>query len=123
VMSTEGGYLDDLAAEAHVDDSEATANHPGVAKQFVHFLGGGVGGHVKILGVASQQQVAYSTANQERLKVLTAQARHYLEGAIADIFAGYKVAVPWDLGGCRVCRCHWLVIMLMREVGKSITRE
>ena len=116
VVATERGYLDDFPAKAYMNDAKAAADHSGIAEQFVHFLGSGIRGHIEIFGMIAQQQVANRTAHQESLEALAAQTRHYLESAIADIFAGYRMAVPGYAGGCSVCRCHWLVSMLMREL-------
>ena len=66
VMSAEGGDLDDFLAETDVNDPETAADDARIAKQGVNLLRGGIGGHVEVLGMVSQQQVAHSPARPGR---------------------------------------------------------
>ena len=62
----------------------------------MNFLRGCVSRYVKVLGVATQKQVAHGTADQIGLVALGAQAGHYLESTVANIFTGDAVLVPGD---------------------------
>ena len=94
MVAAEGGDFDDLAAKSDVDDSKAPADDAGVAKQGIHFLGGGIGGDVEVLGVTPQEQVANRAADKVGLMPLAAQARHDLERVVADVLARDAVLVP-----------------------------
>ena len=91
VIGAEGGDLNDLTAEVHVNQLEAAANDPGVAKFGAHLLGRGAGGHVEIFGVNVQQQIAYATADQIRLVASLLQAFDHTDGVAADFTAFDRV--------------------------------
>jgi hypothetical protein len=90
-IGAEGGHLDDLAAIDHVRQPEAPADQPAVAEQRLHLLGRGVGGHVEILGVAADQQVAHRATHQVALETAFAQPVEHAQGVGADVLAGYAV--------------------------------
>ena len=62
----------------------------------MHLLGCGIGGYIKILGQSSEQQVAHGATYQQALEALAAQARHDLEGAVADVLPGNGMLIPGD---------------------------
>ena len=104
-MAAERGDLNDFPAHAHVHDAKAAADNARAAEQGVDFLGRGVGRHIKVLGVATEQQVAHSAADEIGLMVCIAQPRHDLQGAVADVLAGYAVLVPGNDLQARVAFC------------------
>ena len=73
----------------------------------MNVLRGGVRGDIKVLGVAAQQQVAHGAADQIGLVSLAAQTGHYLEGTVADVFAGYAVLIPGDDIQSKWCLCRF----------------
>ncbi len=88
MMSTEGGYLDDLAAEIDVGQAETAANEAAVAEQLPHPLRRGIGGHVEILGLSPQQQITHPAPHQIGFVTGIFQAIHHLHSVGADLFAG-----------------------------------
>ena len=103
MVAAEGGDLDNFPPEAHVDDTKAAPDDAGVAEQGVYGFRRGVGGDVEVLGMPSQQQVPDSAAYQVGLMPAVTQARHYLESAVADVFAGDAVLVPGDDIQTKMC--------------------
>src|SRR5690606_24584865 len=88
VAAAEGRHFDDLGAEAYMHDLEPAADDAAAAKQLADLFGAGVRGDVEILRALAEQQVAHAAADQEALVAGCAQARHHLEGALADVLAG-----------------------------------
>jgi hypothetical protein len=95
-IAPEGGHLDDLAAKHHVDNPESPSDQPGVPEQVVHFLGGGIGRDVEILGLAAQQDVSYAAAHEVCFIARFVQAMQNFLGGFADNRAGDVVLVPGD---------------------------
>jgi hypothetical protein len=62
--AAESGDLDNLFSEQHVNQPEAASNQPRVPEQVMDLLGRGAGGDVKVLGFATQEQVAHAAANK-----------------------------------------------------------
>ena len=55
----------------------------------------------------TEQQVAYGAPDQVGLISLAAQPRHDLEGAVADVLAGYAVLFPGDDLQAFRCPCRF----------------
>ncbi|MCY1400414.1 hypothetical protein D9M71_155040 [compost metagenome] len=91
VIGTEGGDLDDLAAEVDMHQLEAAADHPGVAEFVAHLFGRGAGGHVEVLGLDPQQQVAHAAADQVGLVAGPLQAVDHADSIAADLFVVQRV--------------------------------
>lgn len=87
MIGAEGRDFDDLAAEMHVDQLEAPTNYPGVTELGTHLFRCGAGGHVEILGVDIQQQVAHATTDQIRLVAGLLQTFDHADGVAADFTA------------------------------------
>ena len=96
VVGAKGGDLDNLAAEAHMHDTEAAADDAAAAKQLPDLLRCGVGGYIEVLGVTVQQQVAHTAAHKVGVKIGLVQAFDNLQGAGTDIPARYRVLVTGD---------------------------
>jgi len=80
--AAERRHLDQGAAFAYMRQAEPPADQPAARKHVVHFLGGGAGGHVEVLGRLAQQQVAHAAADDEGLVAGVLQ--------ILDDFAGVR---------------------------------
>ena len=63
-VGAESGDLDDLAPEHHVGQAETPADQAAVAEQGLDLFRGGVGGHVEILRMAADQQVAHRAPDE-----------------------------------------------------------
>ncbi len=66
-IAAEGGDLHAGAVAAHQHHAEMRAHAPGAREQLQQALGRRVGGHVEILGLGAQQQIAHTTAHQPSL--------------------------------------------------------
>ena len=66
MLGAKGRDLDDFAAKNDVRKTKAPADEAAVLEQPPHVLGVCVGGHVEVLGLASEQQVAYAATDQIR---------------------------------------------------------
>ena len=62
-----------------------------VAKQLLDLFGRGAGGHVVVLRMPAQQQVAHRTANQERAIAAFMQTIKNAQRIGADVLARYSV--------------------------------
>ena len=65
-LAAEGRDLDHLATEAHVAQPEAPAHDEAVAEQALHLGRVGRRADVEVLGLAPEQEVAHSSAHEER---------------------------------------------------------
>ena len=75
----------------HMHNLKTPPDNPAAFEHAAHLFRQGVGGHVKIFRRFAQQQIAYCTANQIRLKTGTVQAgQHFQHGMVANI------------------QCHWM---------------
>jgi len=89
-----------------MDDTKAVADDALIAKQCMHCFGCCVSGDIKVLGVATQQQVAHSAPYQVGLVAVAAQAGHDFESTVADVFAGYAMLIPGDDIQASLCLCR-----------------
>ncbi|MOA05523.1 hypothetical protein D3C78_1251250 [compost metagenome] len=100
MIGAEGGDFDDLAAELHMGQLEAAADHPGVAELGADLLRGGAGGHVVVLGLHAEQHVAHAAADQVGLVAGMLQALDHIDRIAAELPPLQRVlAVAEDLGG------------------------
>src|SRR5690606_718806 len=95
-VGAEGGDLDDLAAVDHVGQAEAAADQAAVAEQLLDLLRRGVGGHVEILGMHPQQQVADRAADQVGAKAGLAQPVEHAQCVGTDVLSRDRVLVARD---------------------------
>ena len=100
-VGAEGGDLDDLAAEDHVRQPEAAADQAAVAELLLDLLGRGVGGHVEVLRVMADQQVAHGAADQIGRKTRITQAIKHAQSVGADVPARDGVCFARDDGGLK----------------------
>ena len=91
--AAEGRHLDNFGAEMDMGQTEAATDQATVAEDAAHLLGAGVGGHVEVLGLPPQEQIAHPAADQQGLEALLFQAIEDLEGVLADVGAGNGVLV------------------------------
>ena len=75
--AAEGGDLDDLLPEHHVHDLETLADDKGAPEQALDLFRRGIGGHVEILRLDAQQQVAHRAAHDEGLEAGFLQRLRY----------------------------------------------
>ena len=68
----------------HVHDAKPSSNDERPAKQAFDLFRGGVGGHIKIFGAQTQQQVTHRTAHHISLKPRILQSQHHVQGALID---------------------------------------
>ena len=87
VVGAEGGDFDDLAAEVHVDELEAPADHACVAKLGTDLFRGRTGGDVVILGIELQQQIAHTATHDIGLVAGLLQALDHAHRMTADLVA------------------------------------
>ncbi len=85
--ATKGGDLDYLGAETHVGESKAASDETSAAEQSLDLLRLGVGDHVEVLGLATEQEVSYAAAHQVRLEARLLKRVEDLQGAAADVGA------------------------------------
>ena len=68
------GHLDDVTAEEHMREAEATADEAAIAKGALHLFGQRAGRDIEVLRRDADQQVAYTPAHQESLVARLAQS-------------------------------------------------
>ena len=61
---------------------ETSANEAAVAENPADVLRLGIGGHVKVLGLAAEQQIAHAATHQQGLIALLLEAIEHLEGIL-----------------------------------------
>ena len=84
----EGGDLDGLAPEHHMNDAKAPADDACASKERLHRLGGGVGGHVEVLRGTAQQQVAHAAADDVGAVARVLQLFAGAQRGAGDLLAG-----------------------------------
>ena len=100
VVGAERGHFDDLAAEVHMRQLEAAANHPGIAELGAHLFRRGAGGDVVVLGLHAEQHVAHATTDQVGLVTGVLQALHHIHRIAAELRPLQGVlAATQNLGG------------------------
>src|SRR5690606_30495015 len=102
VVGAEGGDFHQVAAHVDMDDLEAATDDAGAPEQGLDFLGGGVGGHVEVLGVATEEDVADAAARHIGLELVLLKHVYDLARATADIpgFDGVLAGLE-DMGANR----------------------
>ena len=60
----ESGHFDDFLTEMHMRQTETTPDQTAIAKHPPNLLGMGIGHHIEVLGLAAQQQIADTAADQ-----------------------------------------------------------
>jgi len=86
-VTTEGGYLDDLAAEMDMGKPEPPSDQATITEYLAYLLGCSVRGHIEILGLPAQQEIPYPAPDEIGLITPILQAVEYLERVFADIGA------------------------------------
>ncbi len=94
VEAAEGRHLDDLGPKVDMGEAETPPDQTAVAKDPAHFLGLGIGGHVEVLGLAPEEEVADPAAHQMGLVPGLAQTIQDLQGVRADVGPGDVVLGP-----------------------------
>ena len=100
----EGGGLDDLLAEHDVHELEAAADDARAAEQRADLFGRGVGGHVEVLGLQADDEVAHRAADDVGFVAMLAQHLAHLDGVARDVAPVDAVLVAPDAQrppGCR----------------------
>ncbi|MNV16331.1 hypothetical protein D3C71_1070870 [compost metagenome] len=92
-VGAEGGHFDDLATKHDMGQAEPAADQAAVAEQRLDLLGRGIGGHVEVLGVAADQQVAHGASHQVAGEPGITQPVQHAQGVGADVLAGDGVLV------------------------------
>ncbi len=92
-VGAEGGHFDDFATEHHMCQPEAAANQAAVAEQRLDLFRGGIGGHVEVLGIASDQQVAHGAPYKVASEPGITQPVQHAQRVGADVLAGDGVLV------------------------------
>ena len=87
-VGAEGGDFNHLVlaptAIDHVHDAKAPPDDESAAKQAFDLFGRGVGGHVKVFGAQTEQQVAHGAAHDIGDKTGFLQGAHHVDGAVID---------------------------------------
>ena len=84
----EGGDLDGLAPEHHVNDAKAPADDARAPEKRLHRFGRSVGGHVEVLRGATQQQVAHAAAHDVGAVARVLQLFAGAQRGAGDLLAG-----------------------------------
>jgi len=84
----EGGHFDDFGAEEHMSQAKAPSDQATVAKQIANLFRSGVGGHIEILGLASQQEIANTSPNDIGLETGLFEAVEDLERIVGYMLTG-----------------------------------
>lgn len=92
--------------------AETTANQAAVAKQLLDLFRSGIGDHVKVFRLQSQQQIAYAATNQIGVKARLMQAVQNLERILANLSAGNAVAIARDNLQAQTCVCVVFLLSL-----------
>ena len=82
---TKGRYLDDVAAEADMGQTESPADQPGIAEQLAHLLRMGIGRDVEILGLEPQEEIADAAADQKCLETGLLQPVQDFQGILGNL--------------------------------------
>ena len=88
--------LDDVAPVHHVREPEAPANQAAIAKQGPDLVGQGVGGHVEVLGMTPEHDIAHAPADQKCLKSGLFEPVQDAQCVAGDIRAGDVVVGTSD---------------------------
>ena len=86
MVPAESSHFNDFPPHTDVNYLEAPPNNSRTAEQALHFFWLGVGGHVKILGMVTQQQIAHAAAHQECRIACIFQLFDNPDSCLADIF-------------------------------------
>ena len=77
--------LDDVAAEAHVRQTEPPADQPAIAEQILDLIGIGVRDDVEVFRMPVEQQIAHAAADEKRLEAGALQAVQDFESVGRDV--------------------------------------
>ena len=89
--TAKSGHLDDMPAEMHMRQPEAAADQAAIGKRGPHLLGQGIGGHIEVLGLQAQQDIAHAAADQKCLVVGSLESIEHLERRGGDMGPGQRV--------------------------------
>ncbi len=95
-LGPKGGHLDDLTLEVDVGKAKAPPHKTAVAEQPLYLARGGIGNHVEILRLPSQQQVTHTAAHEIADKAVVFQAVEDAQGVLAHDLAGDPMFLPGD---------------------------
>src|SRR5690606_34944386 len=73
------------AAEEHVREPEAAADHPTVAEEVAHLGGPRARRDVEVLRLHAEEEIADAAADEIRLVTIAAQPPDDLEGILVDV--------------------------------------
>ena len=65
-IGTKRGDFNHAAVVSHEDDAERRPDRLGIGKQRSHAIGRSIGGHIPILGLASEEQIVHASAGKVR---------------------------------------------------------
>ena len=80
-----GRDLDDFPTKMYMRQAKPASNQATVTKSLFDFLGRGIGGYVKILGVMAKQQITHATTDEVSGISGFMQTIQYLEGSLTDV--------------------------------------
>ena len=72
-------------------EAKAPADQPAVEEELADLLWGCVGGDIKVLGFATEQEVAHASANQVAPIPIGLQSVEHLEGIFIDVLSADTV--------------------------------
>jgi hypothetical protein len=96
---TEGRDLDGVLPAHAVHDAEAAADHARAAERTLHLFRRGIGGHIEVLRLEIEQQVAHRAAHDVGTKAVGLQALGDAPRAGADAVPRHAVLVDADTHG------------------------
>ncbi len=85
MVAAKGGHLDLGIAAAYQDHAEVRTHELRAGEKRYDLLGARVGGHVVVLRLASQQQVAHTAADQVGLAARLPEPGYYLSREIGRL--------------------------------------
>jgi len=96
---TKRGHLDDLGPPMHMGQTKPPTDQTAIAEQRLDLIGRGVGGHVKVLGLAAQRQIAYAAAHQVGAIPGVFQPIENAQRLVTDLCPRDHMLVAGDDGG------------------------
>jgi hypothetical protein len=72
-------------------ETESAADDPAVAEYLLDFMGSGIRGNIKVLGLAAEQQVAHPSPHEIGIISLLFQLVEHPDGIWTDPLAGDRV--------------------------------
>jgi len=105
---TKGRDFNNLPPKAHMRQPEAPTNQATVIKELTHLYRRGIGRHIKILRLPTEQQITHTAAHQIALVAAVLESVKNLQSRIGNICPADIVLRP------RNYPCRRLIVIVFR---------